>query len=188
VINLFYNAQQQPKDLGVSQRTSMGGEEYLGLKECGAAPNCFCSTMIAEEDPDHWIPAWTWPEKFGNDKSKAFEDLYEALQAYPPGQNNVDGGGYAFQSVDTNKGYIYVIYEALKNGYYDDVEFAYIQNNNGDDQRTVHVRSTSRIGYLDFAVNAKRLNWIAQELRRRGWDAEGVNYKTHQGYVLENQA
>eukprot|EP00977_Amphora_coffeiformis_P006923 scaffold1510_cov163-Amphora_coffeaeformis.AAC.2 len=171
----------KPKDLGVGPRTSMSGEDYVGLKECGAAPNCFCSTMMADDDPDHWIPAWTWPAD--KDKTKAFEDLYEALQAYPPGQNNVDGGGFQFQMVDTNKGYIYVVYEALKNGYYDDVEFAHI----GDGVRTVQVRSSSRIGYLDFGVNAKRLNWIAQELRRRGWNAEGVDFKTHQGYVLENQ-
>ena len=162
----------------------MGGEEYQGLKECGAAPNCFSSTMIAEDDPDHWIPAWKWPEKFGNDKSKAFEDLYDLLKAYPPGQNNVDGGGFAFQTVDTSNGYIYVVYEALKNGYYDDVEFAYID---GAGDRTVQVRSSSRIGYLDFGVNAKRLNAIAKELRNRGWDAEGVNFNTHQGYALENQ-
>lgn len=163
----------------------MAGDEYIGLKNCGAAPNCFCSTMDQEEDPDHWIPALQWPEKFGNDRTMAFEDLYAVLKTYPPGQNNVDGGGFAFQTVDTAKGYIYVVYEALKNGYYDDVEFAYIDGTGGD--RTVQVRSSSRIGYLDFGVNAKRLNWIAKELRARGWVAEGVDFKIHQGYALENQ-
>ena len=138
--------------------------------------------MIAEEDPDHWIPAFTWPEKF--DKTKAFEDLYEVLKSYPPGQNNVDGGGFQFQTVDVDKGYIYVVYEALKNGYYDDVEFAYID---GMGDRAIQVRSSSRIGYLDFGVNAKRLNWIAKQLRNRGWNAEGVDFQTHQGYALENQ-
>ena len=173
----------KPKDLGLSPRTSMSGDAYVGLKECGAAPNCFSSTMIKDDDPDHWIPAWIWPESFGNDKSKAFQDLYEVLKSYPPGQNNVDGGGFQFQTVDTKDGYIYVVYEALKNGYYDDVEFAYLD---GTGDRTVQVRSSSRIGYLDFGVNAKRLNWIAKQLRTRGWTAEGVDFNTHQGYADEN--
>ena len=136
--------------------------------------------MMEDVDPDHWIPAWKWPSSIS--KTQAFDDLYDALKAYPPGQSNVDGGGFEFQKVDTNAGYIYVVYEALKNGFYDDVEFAYLT---GD--REVLVRSSSRIGYLDYGVNAKRLNWIAKELRRRGWDAEGVNFKTHAGYAAENQ-
>lgn len=92
----------------------MEGDEYAGLKDCGAAPNCFCSTTRKDEDPDHWIPAWKWPG--GYDKTKAFDELYTVLKSYPPGQANVDGGGFQFQTVDTNKGYIYVVYEALKNG------------------------------------------------------------------------
>ena len=104
------------------------------------------------------------------------------LQSYPPGQGNVDGGGFQFQTVDTDKGSIYVIFEALKNGYYDDVEFVVLA-----DGGAVLVRSSSRVGYLDFGVNAKRLNWIAKQLRSKGWEAEGVNLETHQFYALENQ-
>jgi uncharacterized protein (DUF1499 family) len=118
----------------------------------------------------------------------AFEQLYQVLQSYPPGQNGVDGGGFQVQKYDASTGYIYVVYEALKNGYYDDVEFAYIKPSNGkDDSRQIQVRSSSRVGYLDFGVNAKRLNWIAKELRSKGWDAPGVDYATHRGYALENQ-
>ena len=165
--------------MGIATRSNLAGDdEYLGLKNCGAAPNCFCSTIDPQEDPDHWIPAWKWPA--GYDKTKAFQELYEVLKAYPPGQANVDGGGFQFQTVDTDKGYIYVVYEALKNGYYDDVEFAYLDD-------AVQVRSSSRIGYLDFGVNAKRMNWIAKQMQKRGWDAQGVDLKTHQGYALENQ-
>jgi uncharacterized protein (DUF1499 family) len=196
--------QTQPKDLGVATRISLAGDEYLGLKPCGAAPNCFCSTMSVEEDPDHSIPAWTWPETLsvsissdnstGVSDSKltmmaAFEQLYQVLQSYPPGQGGVDGGGCQLQKYDASAGYIYIIYEALKNGYYDDVEFAYIRPTNGKDSssRQIQVRSSSRVGYLDFGVNAKRLNWIAKELRKKGWDAPGVDYATHRVYALENQ-
>ena len=163
----------------------------MGLKSCGPAPNCFSSTIPVEEDPDHSIPAWVWPEQLGDDRAKAFAELYQVLQDYPPGQSGVDGGGFAIPKYDPEQGNIYVIYEALKNGYYDDVEFAYIgrRDDDGDTstQREIQVRSSSRIGYLDYGVNAKRLNWIALALRTRGWTAPGVDLKTHQGYALENQ-
>ncbi|KAL7574970.1 hypothetical protein ACA910_010789 [Epithemia clementina (nom. ined.)] len=174
-----------PKDLGVAMRTTMTGDDYLGLKECGPAPNCFSSTIPLEEDPDHSIPSWTWPAAIGNDKSKAFAQLHEVLLNYPPGQNGVDGGGFEIQKFDPENGYIYVIFEALKNGYFDDVEFACIGN--GSQTREIQVRSSSRVGYLDYGVNAKRLNWIAAALRAKGWNAVGVDIKTHQGYASENQ-
>ena len=159
-----------------------GIDDYLGFKTCGPAPNCFSSTMAVDEDPDHSIPAWIWPKDL--DKDKAMEQLYQVLESYPPGQNGVDGGGFEIQKYDKQNNYIYVVYEALKNGYYDDVEFAVIE---GYPERSVQVRSSSRIGYLDYGVNAKRLNWIAKELRSKGWDAVGVDFATHKGYMLENQ-
>jgi uncharacterized protein (DUF1499 family) len=168
--------------LGVAKRQNFFGDEYLGLKNCGAAPNCFCSTMSVEDDPDHSIPPFVWPSE--QDQAQALDQLYSVLKAYPPGQNDVDGGGFEIQKYDAAKGYIYVQYESLKNGYIDDVEFAVID---GYGPRQVQVRSSSRLGYLDFGVNSKRLNWIAKALREKGWDAEGVNYKTHAGYAAENQ-
>ena len=50
----------------------------------------------------------------------------------------------------------------------------------------VQVRSSSRLGYLDFGVNAKRLNYIAKKMKEKGWDARGVELKTHLGYAEEN--
>ena len=49
-------------DLGIRMRKDMVGEPYLGLKPCGAAPNCFVSTDPDSEsdDPEHYIPAWKW--------------------------------------------------------------------------------------------------------------------------------
>ena len=60
-----------------------------------------------------------------------------------------------------------------------DVEFAVA----GDE---VQVRSSSRLGYLDFGVNAKRLNWIAGDLRKKGWRAEQITKATHPDYFAEN--
>ena len=52
--------------------------------------------------------------------------------------------------------------------------------------RSIQVRSSSRVGYLDYGVNAKRLNYIAKSLRAEGWDAVGVDPKTHGDYVAQN--
>ena len=176
----------QPKDLGIGTRTTaFTGEEYVGLKSCGAAPNCFSSTITLEDDLDHSIPPWTWPTSLENQQA-AFEELRDVLLAYTPGQNGVDGGGFEIKTFDPKNGYIYVQYESLKNGYIDDVEMTVIPGRE-DDPRTVHVRSSSRIGYLDFGVNGKRLNYIASSLRAKGWKAEGVDYKTHAFYASENE-
>jgi uncharacterized protein (DUF1499 family) len=163
-----------PPDLGVSKRKDLAGEEYLGLKPCGAAPNCFCSTD--HDDEEHSIPAWKWPSSLTQEE--AFIKLMNIVQEYQPGQGNVDGGG--FKLVTSKPNYLYVQFESLKNGFIDDVEFAILDN-------AVHVRSSSRLGYLDYGVNAKRLNYIASALRNQGWEAEGVDFTTHQGYVLENR-
>ena len=171
----------KPKDLGVTKRMDIVGEEYQGLKHCGAAPNCFVSTDDAEDDPDHYVPSWQWPEEYGDDPEKAFAQLSTTINAYKPGQSNIDGGG--FKIIANEKGYIYTQFQSLKNGYIDDVEFALIE---GFGKRKVQLRSSSRIGYLDFGVNSKRLNCIAEDLRAQGWDAPGVEYKSHQNYAIQN--
>ena len=176
----------KPTDLGVGPRKDIVGDEYIGLKHCNAngAPNCFCSTENPEDDPEHSIPAWVWPSEFGNDKAKAFQQLVEAVNSYEPGQGNVDGGGFKVITSSPEKGYIYVQFESLKNGYIDDMELAFIE---GFGDRSVQVRSSSRVGYLDFGVNAKRLNFIAKILREKGWDAKGVDFEKYQNYVIQNE-
>lgn len=174
----------KPPELGVLTRKDIVGEEYLGLKHCGAAPNCFCSTDSAEDDPDHSLPAWLWPSDFGHDKEKAFGQLVETINAYQPGQSDIDGGGFKIMTTDIKKGYVYTQFESLKNGYIDDVEFAFID---GAGPRAVQVRSSSRLGYLDFGVNAKRLNYIAKDLRAKGWTAPGVDLETHRNYAIQNE-
>ena len=73
-------------------------------------------------------------------------------------------------------------HSSLKNGYVDDLEFAMINK----DDNVVQIRSASRLGYLDFGVNAKRINYFAKALREKGWDAPGVLLETHKGYAEEN--
>ena len=85
---------------------------------------------------------------------------------------------------DPKTGYIYVQFESLKNGYVDDFELAIVGDEK--DSNAVQVRSSSRLGYLDFGVNAKRINYIAKALREKGWEAEGVALETHRDYAIQN--
>lgn len=172
-----------PKDLNISKRKDMlgGGDDYDGLKTCGGAPNCFCSTVSTEYEADHYIPPWFWPKEL--DREAAFQQLEGVIRGYEVGQGGIDGGGFAIQKSEPGKGYLYVQFEALKNGYVDDVEFAVLV---GTGEREVQVRSSSRVGYLDYGVNAKRLNYIAKALGEKGWSAPGVDFKTHPDYATQN--
>ena len=176
---------KQPRGLGVATRVDMTSQEYEGLKPCGAAPNCFCSTDNIEDSPDTNIPSFK-PPKQSTSREDVFQELYDVVKAYEPGQNGVDGGGFDIVTYDPKNGYMYVQFESLKNGFIDDVEFAILGDDNKENNIEVQVRSASRLGYLDYGVNAKRVNYIAKKLRERGWDAKGVEFDTHRGYADEN--
>ena len=103
-----------------------------------------------------------WRPKPG---SNAMDELLETIRAYPPGQAKIDGGGFSI--ITASADYLYVIFESLKLGFLDDVEFAV----KGDE---VQVRSSSRVGFLDLGANAKRLNWISGQLRSKGWTAPKI--------------
>lgn len=103
------------------------------------------------------------------------KDLKDAVSKYPPGQGGIDGGGWEVK--DEQDRYLYVQFESLKNGFIDDVEFAVA------DDGTVGMRSSSRLGFLDFGVNARRLNWFAKELgAREGWTTFTITSETHPTY------
>lgn len=46
----------------------------------------------------------------------------------------------------------------------------------------VTLRSASRVGSTDFGVNGKRLNFIADGLRSKGWKIDVLTPKTHPDY------
>ena len=49
----------------------------------------------------------------------------------------------------------------------------------------VQVRSSSRLGYLDLGVNAKRLNWISASLRDKGWTAPKITKEDFPEYFQQ---
>ena len=166
-----------PSDLGLRERPE-SESDAPELKLCGGAPNCFCTTP--DEFPEHTIPVWKAPAAAKREDLVA--QLGRTLRAYPPGQSGVDGGGY--EIVAEKDGYEYVRYESLKNGYIDDLELALSHTT----PYVLRVRSASRVGFLDFEVNAKRLNKISADLRAAGWDAPAITPKTHGAYFAQNAA
>lgn len=173
---------KQPDDLGLKERTlNRFGDKSDGavLKGCGYGPNCF-STTGDPEDPQITTLLQPWRVPEGLSVTDASAQLEEVLRAYPPGQQNVDGGG--FQIVKSGPdGYCYAQFESLKKGKIDDVEFAIGKDGN------VQVRSSGRIGLkADFGSNAKRLNCISEKLRQKGWTAPEITKITHSYYFAMN--
>lgn len=169
------------KDLGVLPRSinadsiDADPKTFKGLRQCDGKTNCFSTTgddLLEDrltKGFDTLIKPWLPPA----DGTAPFKTLVAEVKAYQPGQAFVDGGG--FQVVKETSEYLYVQFEALKKGYIDDVEF-FIRDGE------VQVRSSSRVGSSDFGVNAKRLNYIAAGLRKKGWGIDAITEATHPDY------
>jgi len=176
------SAGKEPDELGLKVRKlNKFGDMSEGavLKGCGYGPNCF-STTGDPEDPQITTFMQPWIPPAGLSQTEAAAQLEGVIRAYPPGQQNVDGGG--FRIVKAGKdGYIYAQFESLKKGKMDDVEFSA-----GKDGK-VQVRSSGRTGLkADFGSNAKRLNYLAEQLRGKGWTAAELTKSTHPYYFAMN--
>ena len=120
------------------------------------------------------IDTWTWPS--GTSRDDALKTLSAVIDSYPQaGQSGVDLGGWAFADDEiASTGYARLEFKSgvgnmakFFNGgnpFTDDLEF-------NVEPTGVCVRSSSRVGDSDFGVNGKRLNWIAEKLRAKGWTA-----------------
>jgi len=112
-------------------------------------------------------------------RDDAVATLASVVKAYPQeGQNGVDLGGWVFaEDKLASSGYARLEYKSglgnfakFFNGnkpFIDDLELSV-------ESDKVCIRSSSRVGDSDFGVNAKRVNWIADKLRNKGWSAPGV--------------
>lgn len=172
----------KPNNLGINSNKM--------LRYClKPSPNCFSTSpeqyvdgnwLDENEQTIHQIPLWTYDiKKWSPDD--AFMKIVDVFRAYEPGHDNIDGGGFNIVTTDKNKRYIYVQYESLKRGYIDDVEV--LVNEDG----TIQVASASRLGYLDYQVNAKRLNYIAAKLKSiDGFGASEITELSHPIYFESN--
>lgn len=141
--------------------TDLGPTESGGLKPCiDGKPHCFSTTPETFEDFDlfnadygttsDWLAV---PFKYDKPLSDALADVKAAIAAYPPGQSGIDGGGFKVMSEtkSSESAYVYVQFESRRRGYIDDMEFSLKDG-------IMHVRTSSRLGYLDMGVNAKVLH------------------------------
>ena len=137
------------------------------IKACQKGANNCWSTASTDKTS---LKPWTFPNK-----KTAVKELRAALEAYPQaGQNKADEGGWSFAVDELDKsGYARLEYKSglgnmakYFNGnqpFVDDLEVLV----GGD---SVSVRSSSRVGDSDLGVNAKRLAYLAKDLKAKGWD------------------
>ena len=123
--------------------------------------------------------SWTAPE--GASKSDMVDTILSVLNAYPQeGQNGADNSGYTI--VDdklANNGYARVEYRNFGN-------FAKFLNGGKpfvddliieiDGSNQVQVNSASRVGESDFGVNQKRLLYLGNALKSKGWTVPDPTY------------
>jgi len=184
--NALANSYTMPKQRG-PQPTNLGVGKAGLLRAClKPSPNCFSTTadnLGADEASTLWgedvhsIPRWRYKS---GDPNEAFGIISKTIDEYVPGQGGIDGGGFLVVKRDASQRYLYAQFESLKRGYLDDVEVKV------DDDATVQIVSSSRLGYLDFQVNAKRLNFLSEALRRQGFEASEITAKSHPVYFESN--
>jgi len=145
------------------------------LAKCGYAPNCFSPYGSKEQDVDHYYAPWS----VSKGREEALGDLVRAVEAYPPGQEDIDEGGWEIEK--QGDGYLWVVFESGVYGYKDDLEFAIVK------EGQVQVRSASRLGYTESGVNSKRINWFADYLAKDpAWKVERIGKSNYPRYFREN--
>mmetsp|Transcript_93649 Transcript_93649/g.264316 ORF Transcript_93649/g.264316 Transcript_93649/m.264316 type:complete len:304 (-) Transcript_93649:191-1102(-) len=169
----------QPTEIGLEPRKFL--ENALGMKECtDKTPNCFSTTGVEGLDAGfHLVSPWQFSGKL---PKAALEEVRDVILTYPPGQQGIDGGGFSFIAEEQNC--IYFQFESLKRGHLDDVEFCIEPGTNMEgNSGNMLLRSSSRQGFWDFGVNAVRLNWISDAMRKKGgWKADEITQITHPIY------
>ena len=196
--NAFSNALPSAANGQVERKARAPAPEGLGVTRNGGLrpcldgkPHCFsANSLVGEQEVDtskigrDWIVApWTYS---GMTALGALSDLQKAVDAYPPGQAGIDAGGFKTTKVRIPEtldqpAYLYVQFEAAQ-GYVDDMEF--LARPDG----RVQVRTSSRVGYLDYGVNAKRFNWFAKKVGSfKGWQTTPIRLKEHLEYADLNE-
>lgn len=117
----------------------------LGINEnafspCSNKPNCVCSQADAS-DKQHFMPAW---ELSTLEEDKAA--LKQAIKEF--GNTKLITGGENYWHYEFTTGWM---------KYIDDVEFFFDL-----DQKKIHFKSASRVGYSDMGVNRKRMTRLKE--------------------------
>ncbi len=110
------------------------------LRPCPDSPNCVCSESHSQSDSQHFIEA-----------IKGNKQTWAKLKQIMIEQ----GGDIQTESSD----YMHMTFSTAVFHYVDDVEVRFDKENN-----LIHIRSASRIGRSDFAVNRKRMESLKKAL------------------------
>ena len=127
---------------------------------------------------------WTAPSTVTS-AQQAAADVQAAFEDYPQkGQSGVDKGGWQVADGSLESGKFRVeftsgsgIFAKLLNGgqgFKDDVLVELMQDN--QQSWTAEVRSSSRLGKSDLGVNQKRLMFLGEKMREKGWEAPKPEY------------
>ena len=113
------------------------------LSACPDTPNCVSSQSIKKSD---YIDPIHWPKNVPDIKSILFDTINTMKRT---------------RIVSQGKNYVHVEFTTAVFHFVDDVEFLIDEKN-----RTIHVRSASRVGYSDLGVNRKRVEEIRKTFSR----------------------
>ena len=110
------------------------------LSPCPESPNCVSSQS---SDPSHFVE----PLAYSDTQPTAKMRLVKIIQSMPRSQ-----------IISTTDNYIHVEFTSLIFRFVDDVEFLF-----DGEQKLIHVRSASRVGYSDLGANRNRVEAIRQK-------------------------
>lgn len=122
----------------------------LGLRQgelapCPESPNCVSSQA---DDPDHVVE----PLRYEGSPQAAWDALQDAVRTQP-----------RVTEIEQRAGnYLHAEFQSAVFRFVDDVEFLAVP-----EQKVIHLRSASRIGYWDFGVNRRRVKSIRQAFESR---------------------
>ena len=200
-----------------NNKRQLGLQDNGKLATCGDAPNCFSTSGDSRHLLEVWSPQAGDAMNELLSTLKAYPPGQSGACLTPGGSSScIDGGGfqivtstpsYLYVQFESLK-YVYRMPFQMPcpitnaaccrrrsvvrprasqpslltwQAFIDDVEFAV------DAKGSVQIRSSSRVGQLDFGVNAKRLNLISERLRAKGWNAPAISRQTHPGYYVSNR-
>ena len=116
------------------------------IRECPPTPNCVSSNPAAD-DEHHVLPF-----RIEGASEMAWDTIKKLLKSQE-----------RFAVVENSDNYLHVEVTSLVFRFVDDVEFQLDEEN-----RLIHVRSASRVGYWDFGVNRRRIESLRKQLLKLG--------------------
>lgn len=125
---------------------------------------------------------WTAPSDVTG--KQAIDQVKTVFESYPQqGQQNIDQGGWKVADGSFEKGVFRLEYTSgvgffarLLNGGQGFVDDVLVHVMTTETPVRAELRSSSRMGKSDLGVNQKRLAFLAQEIRKQGWEAPNPTY------------